>query len=154
MCRLPKPTRIRQVCNNYPSSINTKPQEQRKKIQRVVTLTLWRTKEKRKYSPVQWYFITDKHCPFKLPTFRSFILLLSAAYSCRRVWSAAGKMGTKGSENSGRKPGCPMQIPMDWAGIEPYPPWKEAGYLLKAKNEIYCLQLFNSYPTESKMCLH
>jgi hypothetical protein len=85
MCSLPKPTRIRQVCNNYPSSINTKPQE------------------KRKYSPVQWYVITEEHFSFKFPRFRSFVLLLSAAYSCRWVWSAAGKMGTKRIGNSGRK---------------------------------------------------
>lgn len=103
MCSLPNPTRIRQVCNNYPSSINTKPQEQRKKIQRDVTLTLWRTQEKRKYSLVQWYVIIDEHCSSKFPRFRPFVLLLSAAYSCRWVWSAAGKMGTKGSGNSGRK---------------------------------------------------
>lgn len=83
--QLTKTYENKQVCNNYPSSLNTKPQE------------------KRKYPRVQWYVITEEHCCFKFPKFRTFILLLSAAYSCRQVWSAAGKMGTKGIGNSGRK---------------------------------------------------
>lgn len=83
--QLTKAYENKQVCNNYPSSINTRPQE------------------KRKYSPVRWYVITEEHCSFKFPKFRSFILLLSAEYSCRRVWSAAGKIGIKANGNSGRK---------------------------------------------------